>query len=41
LERKGHAEEDELEKMVLLTADGKVDKATIARFFKKNAQIIR
>jgi death on curing protein len=36
-----HAEEDELEKMVLLTAEGKVDKATIARFFKKNAQIIR
>jgi death-on-curing protein len=34
-----HADEDDLERMVLLTAEGKADKATIARFFENNSQI--
>ena len=34
-----HADENDLEKIVLLTAEGKTDKATIARFFEINAQI--
>jgi len=34
-----HADENDLEKIVLLTAEGKTDKATIARFFESNAQI--
>ena len=33
-----HADEDNLEKIVLFTAEGKTDKATIARFFESNAQ---
>ena len=33
------ADENDLEKIVLLTAEGKTDKATIARFFEINAQI--
>jgi len=33
-----HADEDDLEKIVLRTAEGKIDKATIARFFESNAQ---
>jgi death on curing protein len=35
-----HADENEFEKIVLLTAEGKTDKATIARFFESNAQIM-
>jgi death-on-curing protein len=34
-----HADENDLEKIVLLTAEGKTDKATITRFFESNAQI--
>ena len=34
-----HADEDNLEKIVRLAAEGKTDKATIARFFESNAQI--
>ena len=34
-----HADANHLEKIVLLTAEGKTDKATIARFFESNAQI--
>ena len=33
------ADDDDFEKMVLLTAEGKADKATIARFYENNAQI--
>ena len=35
-----HADENDLEKIVLLTAEGKTDKAKIARFFKSNAEIL-
>ena len=35
-----HADENDFEKIVLLTAEGKTDKATLARFFKSNAQIV-
>ena len=34
-----HADENDFEKIVLLTAEGKIDKAIIARFFKNNALI--
>ena len=34
-----HADVDDFERIVLLTAEGKVDKATIARFFENNTQI--
>ena len=34
-----HADENDLEKIVLRTAEGKTDKATIARFFESNTQI--
>ena len=34
-----HADENDFEKIVLLTAEGKTAKATIARFFEINAQI--
>ena len=34
------ADEDDFEEIVLLTAEGKTDKATIARFFESNAQIM-
>lgn len=34
-----HANENDFEETVLLTAEGKTDKATIARFFESNAQI--
>ncbi len=34
-----HADENDFEKIVLLTAEGKIDKATIARFFKNHALI--
>jgi death-on-curing protein len=36
-----HADEDDFEKVVLLTAEGKTVKATIARFFESNAQIMK
>jgi death-on-curing protein len=35
-----HADENDFEKIVLLTAEGKTDKATIARFLESNAQIM-
>ena len=35
-----HADENDFEKIVLLTAEGKTDKATLAPFFKSNAQIM-
>jgi death-on-curing protein len=31
-----NADEDSFEKMVLAAAEGKIDKATIARFFRNN-----
>ncbi len=34
-----HADENDFERIVLLTAEGKTDKATIARFFKDNARM--
>ena len=34
------ADDNDFEKIVLLTAEGKTDKATIARFFESNAQIV-
>jgi len=34
-----HADENDFEKIVLLTAEGKTDKATIARFFESTAHI--
>jgi death-on-curing protein len=34
-----HADENDLEEIVIRTAEGKMDKATIARFFESNAQI--
>lgn len=36
-----NADEADLESIVLQTAEGKVDKATIARFFEKNSQITK
>jgi death-on-curing protein len=33
------ADENDFEKIVLLTAEGKTDKATIARFFESTAHI--
>jgi death-on-curing protein len=35
-----HADDNDFEKIVILTAEGKTDKATIARFFESNAQIM-
>lgn len=35
-----HADENDFEKIVLLTAEGKTDKATITRFLESNAQIM-
>ncbi len=35
------ADEDDLEETVLGTAEGKIDKAAIARFFEKNSQIAK
>jgi len=35
-----HADDNDFEKIVVLTAEGKTDKATIARFFESNAQIM-
>jgi death-on-curing protein len=35
-----HAGDNDFEKIVLLTAEGKTDKATIAHFFESNAQIV-
>jgi death-on-curing protein len=35
-----HADENDFEEIVLRTAEGKIDKATIARFFENNAQIM-
>ena len=32
-------DENDFEKVVILTAEGKIEKATIARFFESNAQI--
>jgi prophage maintenance system killer protein len=32
-----NADENSFERMVLLTAEGKVDKAAIAQFFKNNS----
>jgi len=34
-----HADENDFEYIVLRTAEGKIDKATIARFFESNARI--
>lgn len=34
-----HGEEDDFEEIVLRTAEGKIDKSTIARFYERNAQI--
>jgi len=34
-----HANENDFEYIVLRTAEGKIDKATIARFFESNARI--
>jgi death-on-curing protein len=34
-----HADENDFEETVLNTAEGKLDKATIARFFESNTQI--
>ena len=34
-----HADENDFEKIVLLTAEGKTAKATIARFFESNAHV--
>ena len=34
-----YADENDFEKIVLRTAEGKIDKATIARFFESNARI--
>jgi death-on-curing protein len=34
------AAENDFERIVLLTAEGKTDKATIARFFKSNGHIV-
>ncbi len=33
-----HADEDSFEKMVILTAEGKIDKAAVVRFFRKYAR---
>ena len=35
-----HADENDLEEIVLRTAERKIDKATIARFFENNALIM-
>ena len=35
-----HGDDNDFEKIVLLTAEGKTDKATIAHFFESNAQIV-
>jgi death-on-curing protein len=35
-----HADENDLEEIVLRTAEGKIDKAAIAQFFENNAQIM-
>ena len=34
-----HADENDFEYIVIRTAEGKIDKATIAQFFKSNARI--
>jgi death-on-curing protein len=34
------ADEDDFEKIVILAAEGKIDKAAIARFFENNAQTV-
>jgi len=36
-----HAEENDFEGIVLSAAEGKIEKATIARFFKSNSQITK
>jgi death-on-curing protein len=36
-----HADENDFEKIVLLTAEGNTDKATIAQFFQSNSQITK
>ena len=35
-----HADENDFEEIVIRTAEGKIDKATMARFFESNAQIM-
>jgi death on curing protein len=36
-----NADEDSFEKMVLLAAEGKIDKAVIAQFFRNNSELSR
>jgi death-on-curing protein len=36
-----HADDNDFEEIVFLTAEGKTDKATIVRFFESNAQIMK